>query len=347
MINCSQMSSFHSIPSEIDKEPLLAIKDVSIAFPGARGSQNLVTDGVSLSVYPGEIVGVVGESGSGKSMTALSILGLIPEPGRIVQGKITLNGVDVRSLSEKQLQDVRGGVAAMIFQDPMTSLNPVFTVGDQIAEAVLLHRKVENRKSAYAEAIESLRRVQIPSPERRAAQYPYELSGGMRQRVMIAMALACRPALLIADEPTTALDVTVQAQILLLINKLCLENEMSVLFITHDLGVVAETCDRVVVLYAGQVMETANVHDLFAEPAHPYTRGLLASLPESTPEGATRLPYMNGQPPANASAISGCPFRTRCPDAMVGICDKPLPTTAISVGSCRSMPFIRGRRWGT
>ncbi len=306
-------------------EPLLALNDVSIAFPGTNGVLNRVTRGVSLSVHRGEVVGVVGESGSGKSMTALSVLGLIPEPGRVVEGTITLGGQDVLSLSEKQKQAIRGGVAAMIFQDPMTSLNPVFTVGEQIAEAIRLHRDVKGRPGVREEAIEALRRVQIPSPERRAAQYPYELSGGMRQRVMIAMALACRPALLLADEPTTALDVTVQAQILALINQLRAESGMAVLLITHDLGVVAETCDRVVVLYAGQVMESADVYTLFARPSHPYTRGLLASLPEAIPEGATRLPFIKGQPPTDASAITGCPFRARCPEAVPGLCENPLP----------------------
>ncbi|MBC8134843.1 MAG: ABC transporter ATP-binding protein [Fibrella sp.] len=318
--------------SEPDTTPLLLLENVSIAFPGAKGSMNCVTDGVSLSVHRGEVVGVVGESGSGKSMTALSVLGLIPEPGRVVQGKITLDGKDVLTLTEKQKQNVRGGVAAMIFQDPMTSLNPVFTVGEQIAEAVRLHRGVKNNREAFTMAVDALRRVQIPSPERRAAQYPHELSGGMRQRVMIAMALACRPALLLADEPTTALDVTVQAQILSLINQLRTEEGMAVLLITHDLGVVAETCDRVIVLYAGQVMETSDVHTLFANPSHPYTKGLLASLPESIPEGATRLPYIKGQPPANASAISGCPFRPRCPEAVPGLCEKPLPTVTPAPG---------------
>ncbi|MBC7809213.1 MAG: ABC transporter ATP-binding protein [Akkermansiaceae bacterium] len=321
-----------SFVSEPDSKPLLSLENVSIAFPGTKGAMDRVTDGVSLSVRRGEVVGVVGESGSGKSMTALSVLGLIPEPGRVVQGKIILDGTDVLSLTEKQKQHMRGGVAAMIFQDPMTSLNPVFTVGEQIAEAVRLHRDIRDKKGAFAEAVDALRRVQIPSPERRAAQYPHELSGGMRQRVMIAMALACRPALLLADEPTTALDVTVQAQILSLINKLRTEEGMAVLLITHDLGVVAETCDRVIVLYAGQVMETTDAHTLFARPSHPYTQGLLASLPESIPEGATRLPYIKGQPPANASAIAGCPFRPRCPEAVPGLCEQPLPTVTLAPG---------------
>ena len=290
-----------------------------------------VVDGVSLTLNRGETVGVVGESGSGKSMTALSVLRLVPEPGRIVQGKITLDGQDLLALPEKAMRSVRGGRVAMIFQDPMTSLNPVFTVGEQIAEAVRVHRNLRGA-AAWAEAIAALRRVHIALPERRARQYPYELSGGMRQRVMIAMALACEPDVLLADEPTTALDVTVQAQILALIGEIRREMGMAVLLITHDLGVVAETCDRVLVLYAGQVMETADVHTLFRDPKHPYTQGLLASLPESAPEDAKRLPFIAGQPPSAASAPAGCPFRPRCPKAIPGVCEKPLPTTEISPG---------------
>ena len=312
--------------------PLLSIENLAIAFPGPRGTQTRVTDGVSLSVRRGETVGVVGESGSGKSMTALSILRLIPEPGRIVQGKITLDGQDLLALPEKSMRSIRGGKAAMIFQDPMTSLNPVFTVGEQIAESVRLHRSIKSKRDAFDEAIDALKRVQITLPERRATQYPHELSGGMRQRVMIAMALACQPALLLADEPTTALDVTVQAQILALINGLRRDTGMAVLLITHDLGVVAETCDDVVVLYAGQVMETADVQTLFSKPSHPYTQGLLASLPEAVPEGTTRLPYIKGQPPSNAQSITGCPFRPRCPQAVPGLCEKPLPTITLAPG---------------
>jgi len=268
-------------------EPLLSLENLSVAFPSRSGKGELVrvVDGVSLTLARGETLGVVGESGSGKSMTALSLLRLVPEPGRIVEGRITLDGQNLLALPEKAMRNVRGGRIAMIFQDPMTSLNPVFTVGEQIAEAVRVHRGLKG-KAAKNEAIEALRRVQIALPERRIRQYPHELSGGMRQRVMIAMALACEPDVLLADEPTTALDVTVQAQILALIARLGRETGMAVLLITHDLGVVAETCDRVVVLYAGQVMETADARTLFALPAHPYTQGLLASLPESAPAGA-------------------------------------------------------------
>ncbi len=311
-------------------EPLLHIEDLAVAFPAKNGDIKVV-DGVSLSLSRGETVGVVGESGSGKSMTALSILRLIPEPGRVARGTLTLDGQDLLALSEKAMREVRGGRVAMIFQDPMTSLNPVFTVGEQIAEAVRLHRKM-NKSDAWKEAVAAMRRVHIAEPERRASQFPYELSGGMRQRVMIAMALACEPDVLLADEPTTALDVTVQAQILSLIAELKRDTGMAVLLITHDLGVVAETCDRVLVMYAGKVMESTDAKTLFADPAHPYTIGLLASLPEAAPEGSTRLPFIAGQPPANAGALTGCPFRTRCPRVMPGICEKPLPTITLEPG---------------
>jgi oligopeptide/dipeptide ABC transporter ATP-binding protein len=314
-------------------QPLLSIEDLAVDFPiGRRGETARVVDGVSLTIGRGETVGLVGESGSGKSMTALSVLRLIPEPGRIAAGKIVLDGLDLRALPEKAMRGVRGGKAAMIFQDPMTSLNPVFPVGEQIAEAVRVHRGLRGR-AAWAEAVEALRRVHIALPERRVRQFPHELSGGMRQRVMIAMALACRPDLLLADEPTTALDVTVQAQILALIGELRRETGMAVLLITHDLGVVAETCDRVLVLYAGQVMETTDAPTLFAAPRHPYTQGLLASLPEAAPEGAKRLPFIAGQPPSAVSAPGGgCPFRARCPRRMPGVCEKPLPTTTLKPG---------------
>jgi oligopeptide/dipeptide ABC transporter ATP-binding protein len=315
-----------------DEQPLLSIKDLAVAFPsGRRGKTVRVVDGVSLTLRRGETLGVVGESGSGKSMTALSVLRLVPEPGRIVRGKITLDGADLLALPEKAMRSVRGGRVAMIFQDPMTSLNPVFTVGEQVAEAARVHRKLSWR-DAWEEAVRALGRVHIAEPERRAHQYPHELSGGMRQRVMIALALACRPDVLLADEPTTALDVTVQAQILALLAELRRDEGMAVLLITHDLAVVAETCDNVVVMYAGQVMETAATADLFATPAHPYTQGLLASLPERAPADTVHLPYIKGQPPANAEAVPGCPFRTRCPKVMPGICERPLPTVSLANG---------------
>jgi len=312
--------------------PLLSVENLEVRFPAGRDKNAIpVVAGVSLTVRRGETLGVVGESGSGKSMTALSILRLLPEPGRVASGRILFEGEDLLQVPEKAMRGIRGARIAMIFQDPMTSLNPVFTVGDQIAEAVRLHRNV-SRAEAFAEAIEALRRVRVTQPERRARQFPHELSGGMRQRVMIAMALACHPDLLLADEPTTALDVTVQAQILALIGEMRREENMGVMLITHDLGVVAETCDRVVVLYAGQVMESAGVTDLFAHPAHPYSQGLLDSLPERLPPGTEKLRFIPGQPPANAGVVTGCPFRPRCPRAMPGVCERPLPTTQLSDG---------------
>jgi oligopeptide/dipeptide ABC transporter ATP-binding protein len=309
-------------------ESLLSIENLTVAFPPTRkgGEEIRVVTGVSLSVGKGETVGVVGESGSGKSMTSLSILRLLPEQGRITQGKIQLGDTDLLGLTEKQMRAVRGGKIAMIFQDPMTSLNPVFTVGEQIAESVRLHRGLGKRE-AWDEAIKALKRVHISLPERRVSQYPHELSGGMRQRVMIALALASEPQVLLADEPTTALDVTVQAQILALLEELKRESGMGILLITHDLGVVAETCDRVLVMYSGQVMESATTTALFAKPSHPYTQGLLASLPEMAPEGSNRLAFIPGQPPIGGQIKEGCPFRTRCPKYMPGTCERPLPTT--------------------
>lgn len=301
--------------------PMLDVQDLTITFGDAR-----VVDGVSFSLKAGETLGIVGESGSGKSMTALSLLRLIPEPGRISKGKILLEGKDLLALPEKAMRGIRGGRIAMIFQDPMTCLNPVFSVGEQIAEVVRLHRG-KNRADAYAAAIESLRSVKIPDPARRARQYPHELSGGMRQRVMIAMALAAEPEVLLADEPTTALDVTVQAQILALIRELQQERGMAVLMITHDLGVVAETCDRVLVLYGGKVMEQADATELFAKPVHPYTKGLLSSLPENAHDG--RLVAIPGQPPLRPGRLPGCPFAPRCAYRL-DVCDTPLPVVSIS-----------------
>ncbi|MGC4047336.1 MAG: ABC transporter ATP-binding protein [Armatimonas sp.] len=300
---------------------MLDVQDLTITFGEAK-----VVSGVSFSLKAGETLGIVGESGSGKSMTALSLLRLIPEPGRISTGKILLEGQDLLSLPEKAMRSVRGGRIAMIFQDPMTCLNPVFSVGEQIAEVVRLHRG-KNRAEAQAAAVEALRQVKIPDPVRRARQYPHELSGGMRQRVMIAMALAAEPDILLADEPTTALDVTVQAQILALIRELQQERGMAVLMITHDLGVVAETCDRVLVLYGGQLMEQANATELFARPAHPYTKGLLSSLPENAVEG--RLVAIPGQPPLRPGRLPGCPFAPRCPYRL-DVCDTPLPLVTLS-----------------
>jgi oligopeptide/dipeptide ABC transporter ATP-binding protein len=269
-------------------------------------------DGVSYDILEGETLGVVGESGCGKSVTSLSIMRLIPQPpGKIVGGQIRFRGDDLLALSEAQMRRIRGNEIAMIFQEPMMALNPVYTVGDQIMETVMLHRGYD-RERARAHAIDMLEKVGIPSPEARVDNYPHEMSGGMKQRVMIAMAMSCDPQLLIADEPTTALDVTIQAQILDLIRELQESAGMSVLLITHDLGVVAETAHHVAVMYAGKVVEYASVEELFASPRHPYTIGLFRSLPDLAPPGE-RLATIPGIVPPATRFPSGCRFRTRCP----------------------------------
>src|SRR5215813_1249799 len=257
---------------------LLEVNNLQTHFRTRAGLVKAV-DGVSFHLDRGELLGLVGESGCGKSITALSIMRLIAPPGKIVGGEILFNDKDVLKLPEPVLRDMRGDEIAMIFQDPMTSLNPVFTIGEQIAEALRLHRKL-SRKQARLAAIEAMREVAIPDPSRRVDDYPHQLSGGMRQRVMIAMALACNPRLLIADEPTTALDVTIQAQILELLNELRRQRDLAVLLITHDLGVVAEVADRVAVMYTGRIVEESPVDELFARPKHPYTEGLLRSVPK-------------------------------------------------------------------
>ena len=302
-------------------EPLLQVANLRTVF-GRRGETeaHAVRD-VSFTLAPRETLGIVGESGSGKSVTALSILRLILPPGRITHGRVLLRGDDLLKHSERSMRTVRGSRIAMVFQDPMTALNPVLTVGEQIAETIRAHRPV-SRADARHEAVEWLRKVHVPLPERRVKQYPYELSGGMRQRVMIAIAFSCRPEVLIADEPTTALDVTVQAQILDLMDELKSELGTSVLLITHDLGIVAERCDNVAVMYAGEIVEYAPAPRLFADPKHPYTQALLASLPDwRRPRTAEPLPSLPGQPPSLRSVPAGCPFTPRCPkafDACVG-----------------------------
>src|SRR5882672_2342450 len=269
-----------TFPEVISSMHLLEVKNLATHFPTRAGLVRAV-DGVSFHLDRGELLGLVGESGCGKSMTALSIMRLIALPGKIVAGEILFDGRNLLQVSNAEMRDVRGNDIAMIFQDPMTSLNPVFTVGEQIAEALRLHRGL-SRKAARAAAIEAMREVSIPDPALRADDYPHQLSGGMRQRVMIAMALACDPKLLIADEPTTALDVTIQAQILELLNNLRRTRELAVLLITHDLGVVAEVAERVAVMYTGKIVEESAVEELFARPKHPYTEGLLRSVPKLT-----------------------------------------------------------------
>lgn len=294
------------------KYPVLEIKNLQTSFFTELGEVKAV-DGVSLAVRKGKTLGIVGESGSGKSILSLSILRLISNPGRIIGGEIRYNDDDLLKKSAREMRNIRGNQISMIFQEPMTSLNPVFTVGDQIAEAYRIHENM-GRRQAMGKAVEMLRLVGIPSPEKRAKQYPFQLSGGMRQRVMIAMALACNPDLLIADEPTTALDVTIQAQILELIQELQQRLHMSVIFITHDLGIVAETCDDVAVMYCGKVMEYTDVKTLFKEPKHPYTVGLMNSLPRHDVDQEELL-AIKGSVPSPYEAMTGCRFAPRCPHA--------------------------------
>ncbi|MER3431389.1 MAG: ABC transporter ATP-binding protein [Blastocatellia bacterium] len=301
---------------------LLEIESLRTFFPTKEGIVRAV-DGVSLKIRPGEVLGLVGESGSGKSITALSILRLISPPGRIVSGSVCFRGEDISAASERRLRQIRGNDIAMIFQDPMTSLNPVFTIGEQIAEVLRLHKKMSRRQALEA-AVDAMREVAIPSPEIRVKDYPHQLSGGMRQRVMIAMALACEPELLIADEPTTALDVTIQAQILELLAELRRKRNLAILLITHDLGVVAETADRVAVMYTGRLVEEADTESLFADPKHPYTRGLLESVPKISNEAQrrSRLKTIEGVVPRPTDLPSGCHFAPRCAFRRAD-CNKP------------------------
>jgi oligopeptide transport system ATP-binding protein len=294
------------------QDNILEIRHLSTHFPTRAGVVRAVDD-VSFAIPRGSTLALVGESGSGKSVTSLSIMRLIQPPGRVVSGEILFDNQNLLLLDLDAMRRRRGREIAMIFQDPMTSLNPVYTVGDQIAEAVQLHEGV-SRKQAWARAVEMMRRVRIPDAERRAADYPFQLSGGMRQRVMIAMALACNPRLLIADEPTTALDVTIQAEILELLRTLKDEFKLSMLLITHDLGVVAETADRVAVMYAGRIVEEAPVGELFRAPRHPYTEGLLRSVPRLTDEGIKRrrLQTIEGSVPSLLELPTGCKFAPRC-----------------------------------
>jgi len=292
-------------------QPLLSIRELRTYFYTAAGVAKAV-DGVSLDLARGEALGLVGESGCGKTVLALSVLGLVPRPGKIVDGRILFKDKDLTRLSARELERVRGNHISMIFQEPMTSLNPVLKIGDQIAEVIILHQK-KSKKQAMDMAAELLGLVGIPEPEKRLKSYPHHLSGGMRQRVMIAMALACDPDLILADEPTTALDVTIQAQILDLMMKLKAGRGLSVMLITHDLGVVAETCARVAVMYSGKVVEQADVQSLFKQPLHPYTQGLLASLPRVDVDGKHRLNPIPGIVPDLLHLPPGCKFHPRCP----------------------------------
>jgi peptide/nickel transport system ATP-binding protein len=304
-----------------DSAPLLSIEGLRTHFLTNDGVVRAV-DGISLSVHEGETLGLVGESGCGKSITALTVMRLLSRPGRAVAGRVTFAGRNLLELSEHEMEDVRGNDIAMIFQEPMTSLNPVFRVGDQIAEGLERHLGVA-RAEAHDRVVELFTTVGIPSPERRLREYPHQLSGGMRQRVMIAMALACKPRLLIADEPTTALDVTIQAQILELIKELKRSQNMAVIMITHDLGVIAEVAQNVAVMYAGKIVERAPVEELFAAPQHPYTRGLLGSIPSPDKLGR-RLDVIRGTVPHPLNLPPGCSFAPRCPQRM-DICDTAFP----------------------
>jgi len=296
---------------------LLEVNNLRTHFPTRAGLVRAV-DGVSFYLDRGELLGLVGESGCGKSMTALSVMRLIAPPGKIVDGQVLFDGKDLLKLSDADMRQMRGDDIAMIFQDPMTSLNPVYTVGEQIAEALRLHRKL-SRKQAKQAAIEAMREVAIPDPARRVNDYPHQLSGGMRQRIMIAMALACNPKLLIADEPTTALDVTIQAQILELLDDLRKQRDLAVLLITHDLGVVAEVADRVAVMYTGRIVEESPVDELFARPKHPYTEGLLRSVPKLTASEVLKketLETIEGTVPRPTDLPPGCHFAPRCSHRM-------------------------------
>ena len=293
-------------------QPIIEIKNLKTYFKTDEGIAHAVDD-VSFSVYPGETLGIVGESGCGKSVTSLSIMKLIPQPpGYFAGGEILYKGRNILDIPETDMREIRGNKISMIFQEPMTSLNPVFTVGHQIEEAIIVHQGL-NAVDARQKAIEMLKLVSIPSPEQRVDDYPHQLSGGMRQRIMIAMALSCNPEVLIADEPTTALDVTIQAQILELIEDLQKELNLAVIMITHDLGVVAEVCDRVVVMYAGQIVEKGSVRDIFKNPQHPYTKGLLASIPKMGKDESSQSLYnIKGMVPSATEFPQGCHFNPRC-----------------------------------
>ena len=301
---------------------LLSVRDLKTSFFTHVGEVKAVR-GISFDVNEGEVLGIVGESGSGKSVTSLSIMGLLQYPGRVVDGEILLNGEDILTYGKNQMRKVRGKEIAMIFQDPMTSLNPVYTIGNQIMEMILEHEKM-SRREARARAIEMLKLVGIPAAEKRIDSYPHEFSGGMRQRVMIALALSCNPKLLIADEPTTALDVTIQAQILNLIKKLNRQFGMTTMLITHDLGVVATVCDKVAVMYGGLIMEYGTADEIFYHPRHPYTMGLLGSIPHVDGGEKRRLIPIDGTPPDLINPPKGCPFSTRCKYCM-NVCTQEQP----------------------
>jgi len=316
-----------------NEEIVLRVEDLHTYFHTTRGTVRAL-NGVSYAVPKGKVLGVVGESGCGKSVTSLSVMQLVPPPGKIEQGKVyfktarsaTQDWVEITSLGRHsdEMHHIRGNEVSMIFQEPMTSLNPVFTIGNQIGEAVLLHQGVD-KDEARQRAIDILGRVGMPNPDRIVDNYPHELSGGMRQRAMIAMALSCTPTMLIADEPTTALDVTTEAQILDLMRELQADIGMSIMFITHNLGVVAQMCDAVVVMYLGRIVEQATVDDIFYDPKHPYTSALLRSIPRLGSRTKDKLEVIKGSVPDPYSTVTGCPFHPRCINYMPGVCEKEMP----------------------
>ncbi len=305
------------------KQKLLEVKNLHVSFFTPAGEVKAV-NGISYDVDYDEVMGIVGESGSGKSVEAYSIIGLLQSPGKVMEGSITLEGEDMLAKSPSEMIDYRGSQVAMIFQNPMTCLNPVYTIGNQLTEALRAHDKSISKEEADKRAMEMLEQVGINNVEKRMKQYPHELSGGMRQRVMIAMGLICHPKLLIADEPTTALDVTIQAQILELMKELQKKNHMGIIFITHNLGVVAEVCDKVSVMYAGKMVEQGPVDDIFYQPGHPYTMGLLRSMPRVDAESYERLIPIEGTPVDMLNPPEGCPFAPRCEHAMK-VCLQKMP----------------------
>ena len=324
------------------KTPLLDITDLRVRFRGADGRVVTAVDGVDLSVQAGRVMGLVGESGCGKSVTSLSIMGLLPRDSAQIEGRIIFENENLLTLDQQRQRDLNGNRIAMIFQEPMTSLNPAYTIGEQIVELILRHRLV-TRAEAQAQAIDMLRQVRIPTPEQRFYDYPHRLSGGMRQRVMIAMALALQPTLLIADEPTTALDVTIQAQILELVRALQKRQTTAVILITHDLGVVAELCDDVAVMYAGQIVEKGPVEAIFNTPQHPYTVGLLGSLPRLEKRQG-RLAAIEGSVPDMTKPQTGCRFAERCPFAVAQCRSQNVPLQAVSAtqsSRCLRTPLER------
>ena len=306
----------------MEKNHLIDIQDLRVSFFTPGGEVQAVR-GVSWFLDEGEALGIVGESGSGKSVSVYAIMRLLQHPGRVTGGSIHFNGTDILSLSEDDMRKIRGNEIAMIFQDPMTSLNPVYTIGNQICEPLKLHRNMKGKR-ARERAVELLDMVGIPKPERRLKQYPFEFSGGMRQRAMISMALACEPKLLIADEPTTALDVTIQAQILEILKDLKSRRNMSIIMITHDLGIVSDICDKIIIMYGGEIMEYGPIETLYASPCHPYTKGLINSLPKIDEEVGTQLTPIEGSPVDLMHPPAGCPFAARCDQCMkVCLTEKP------------------------